>query len=67
MQFKPDSMSIDVILHTYQVDQFEFEPPYQREGDIWSDTQKSLFIDSLMRNYPIPTIYLNKVNKDFQL
>ena len=43
MQFKPDSMSIDVILHAYQVDQFEFEPPYQREGDIWSDTQITFY------------------------
>jgi len=63
MQFNPTCMSVDVIMKSYEVQEFDFEPPYQREGDVWSEEQKSLFIDSLMRNYPIPMIYLNKKNR----
>lgn len=63
MQIKTNDMMIDIIMSNHKEKKFEYEPPYQREGDVWTDKQKSLFIDSIMKNYPIPTIYLNKKNK----
>ena len=36
---------------------------YQR-GEVWNNKQMRLLIDSLMRNYQIPLIYLHKVERD---
>ncbi|MCO6495914.1 MAG: DUF262 domain-containing protein [Bacteroidetes bacterium] len=33
-------------------------PEYQR-GEVWSTTQQKMLIDSILRNYPIPIIYLH--------
>ena len=36
------------------------KPQYQR-GDVWTRPQKQLFIDSILRNYDIPKLYLREV------
>ena len=41
---------------------FDFAHPYQREATQWSEKDKHLLIDSLIRNYPINPIYI--VEKD---
>lgn len=37
-------------------------PEYQR-GVVWSQTQKKKLIDSLMRGYPLPIIYLHHIKR----
>ena len=37
----------------------EIDPPYQREGSIWSIDKQQLFIDSLLNGYDVPKIYLH--------
>jgi hypothetical protein len=37
----------------------EENPPYQREGSIWSLDKQQLFIDSLLNGYDVPKIYLH--------
>ena len=36
------------------------KPPYQR-GPVWSQSQQQLFIDSILRNYDIPKLYLRQI------
>lgn len=43
---------VDATLH--------INPSYQR-GDVWSLNQRQCFIDSIMRNYPVPAIFLLRV------
>ncbi|MFE2426850.1 DUF262 domain-containing protein [Streptomyces sp. NPDC059373] len=38
-------------------------PPYQR-GPVWSPKKQQLLIDSLLRGYDMPKIYLRKVSRD---
>ena len=38
-------------------------PDYQRPS-VWNTRQKQLLIDSILRDYDIPKIYLNKIDKD---
>ncbi|MEY8200197.1 MAG: DUF262 domain-containing protein [Colwellia sp.] len=38
---------------------YNFNPAYQRDS-IWSDEKQSFFIDSLMKNFPIPPIFLHQ-------
>lgn len=41
-----------------QKDEIDFDPPYQRGGNLWSIIYKANLIDSLMNEYDIPKIYL---------
>ncbi len=37
-------------------------PEYQR-GEVWSPTQKKKLIDSVLRGYPLPVIYLHRLRQ----
>lgn len=41
-------------------DEIRIDPPYQRQGAIWSIDKKRLLIDSLLNNFDIPKIYLHE-------
>lgn len=34
-----------------------FDPPYQREGNVWNDAMQSRFIDSILNRFDVPKIY----------
>ena len=36
----------------------DFDPPYQRRGRLWSDTDKSYLIDSILNGFDIPKVYM---------
>jgi hypothetical protein len=36
----------------------DMEPPYQRRGRLWSDTDKAYLIDSILNTYDIPKLYM---------
>jgi len=38
-------------------------PPYQREGEVWTLYKKQLLIDSLINGYDIPKLYLHEYDK----
>lgn len=42
-----------------QLKKFNYDPPYQRRS-VWSDEKQSYFIDSILRNFPIPPIFLHR-------
>jgi len=39
------------------------DPPYQRNGDIWSLEKKQLLIDSIINRYDMPKIYFHKYDR----
>lgn len=39
---------------------YNFDLPIQRRADIWNSKEKSLFIDTLLRNYPLYPALVNK-------
>lgn len=41
----------------------DFNPPYQRKGRLWSQSDKAFLIDSIINGFDIPKIYM----ADFQL
>ena len=41
-----------------------FDNPAQRAGSQWTLLQKSLMIHSMLANYPVPAVYLQK-SKDY--
>lgn len=47
-----------------QANKFNYDPPYQRRS-VWSDEKQSYLIDSILRNFPIPPIFLHrKIDSD---
>lgn len=44
-----------------QLDKYNFDPEYQRRGDVWSEEKQSFLIDSILKNYPMPPIFLHQV------
>lgn len=41
------------------------DPPYQRNGEIWSLEKKQLLIDSIINRYDIPKLYFHKYERDY--
>lgn len=39
------------------------DPPYQRNGDIWSLEKKQLLIDSIINRYDIPKLYFHRYDR----
>ncbi|EPR07797.1 DUF262 domain-containing protein [Ruminiclostridium papyrosolvens] len=40
---------------------YNLSPPYQRRGDVWSLELKSFLIDSILKNFPLPPIFLHQI------
>jgi len=36
----------------------DMDPPYQRRGRLWSDTDKGYLIDSILNGYDVPKLYM---------
>ncbi|WP_312151029.1 DUF262 domain-containing protein [Paenibacillus odorifer] len=43
----------------YRQDQIDFDPEYQRYGNIWDLRQKQLLIDSIINEYDLPKFYFH--------
>lgn len=43
-------------------DQIDMQPPYQRQGRLWSSSDKAYLIDTIINGYDVPKLYL----ADFQ-
>lgn len=59
LQRTATTISIASFHEQNQLDKYNFDPPYQRKS-VWSDEKQSYFIDSILRNFPIPPIFLHR-------
>ena len=55
---KSTSLTISEFYDNYQSNKYNFDVAYQRKSNIWSEDKKSFLIDSILKNYPIPAIFL---------
>lgn len=62
MQMKRHDMTVRQIVELYKNGMLRANPEYQR-GTVWSITQRKKLIDSVMRGYPLPLIYLHHIKK----
>ena len=54
------SRTISVFIEEDLLKKYNFNPPYQREENVWDNELKSFLIDSIMKNFPIPPIFLEQ-------
>jgi hypothetical protein len=40
--------------------QIDLDPPYQREGEVWSEDKKQLLIDTIINEFDVPKIYFHQ-------
>ncbi len=45
-------------------DKYKADPTYQRPADVWSHKDKQCFIDTIMREEPVPLFFLNYITKE---
>ena len=63
---KPGSMTILSLQDLYEHKRLNLEPGFQRQS-VWSQRDRIKLIDSLLRKYPLPAIFLYKRPKDGEL
>lgn len=57
MQRRPNTQTVQWFLETHASLQLDLDPPYQRRS-VWNDAYRRFYIDTILRNYPSPAIYL---------
>lgn len=53
----PEPKTINDLVHLYDAGQLNLEPGFQRQS-VWVEQQRRKLIDSILRNYPLPAIFL---------
>lgn len=60
-EFRVGPLQDSAVLHIYsQKDAIQIDPPYQREGDVWTAEKQQLLIDSILNGFDIPKLYFHE-------
>ena len=57
---KSTSITISVFYENYQLDKYNMNPEYQRDDNVWEMSQKAFLIDTILKNFPMPPIFLEQ-------
>lgn len=57
---KNTNIVVSIFYEQFQLKKYNFEAPYQRDKNVWDSEQKSFLIDTIMKNFPIPPIFLEQ-------
>ena len=63
MKTKQDYETVEQLLHWKRIKILKANHEYQR-GQVWNKFQEKMFIDSILREYPVPAIYLHEKEID---
>jgi len=63
MKATPDTKTIDALLQWRKANMLTANPEYQR-GEVWTLPQKKRLLDSVLRGYHIPLIYLHHIKTE---
>jgi len=51
-------LTVSEFYDNYGQEKYDFDTPYQRKSGVWSDDKQSFLIDSILKNYPMPPIFM---------
>ena len=57
---RSNNVNIAQFWENVQFNKYNFEPNYQRSGEVWNENKKSFLIDSILKNFPMPPIFLHE-------
>lgn len=55
---KSTNLTISEYYENYRDRKYRFDTSYQRNSSIWSEDKCSFLIDSILKNYPMPAVFL---------
>ena len=59
-----NTITVASFWENYLLEKYNFDPAYQRKS-VWSDEKQSFFIDSILKNFPAPPIFMHqKIDDD---
>ncbi len=53
-------ITISEFYEKYKLEKYNFSPNYQRRGDVWSEEKQAFLLDTILKNYPMPPIFLHQ-------
>ena len=59
IRYEPDTKTIQDLVNLYEKKHLNLNPGFQRDS-VWTTTDRKKLIDSILRNYPLPSIFLYK-------
>ena len=57
---KSTGVTISIFYEHHQLNKYNYDPPYQRDYNVWEEEQKSFLIDTIYKNFPMPPIFLEQ-------
>ncbi|ATC57914.1 DUF262 domain-containing protein [Vibrio anguillarum] len=60
INLREDKISVFEIIRWTNKDKFVLDPEFQRSPNAWNEMKKSMFIESLILNLPLPHFYFNR-------
>ena len=60
---KRSSSTINIATYweNHQLDKYNYDPLYQRTSEAWSPAKRSFLIDTILKNFPMPPIFLHQI------
>jgi len=59
LERESNTITIANFFEAYQLEKYNFDPEYQRKS-VWTDEKKSFLINSIIKNFPIPPVFLHQ-------
>lgn len=54
------NITVSIFYEQHCMEKYNYDPPYQRDYNVWDSGQKSFLIDTILKNYPMPPIFLEQ-------
>lgn len=59
--YEISALKNDTIQYLHAIrDEIDFDPIYQRQGDVWSRKKRQLLLDSILNDFDVPKIYFHQ-------
>ena len=63
ISYNAQTRTVQELVHHFQRNHLNLNPGFQRDS-VWSDRDRAKLIDSILRKYPVPAIFLHETHKD---
>lgn len=64
IKITPITMALPSLINKLKYDEIDLNPDFQRHGDLWSPTNMSRLIESILLKLPLPIFYFDVSNPD---
>ena len=66
IDFDPQEITVETLIDRYRKKQLRLEPVFQRLS-VWKGRDRERLIDSILRNYPLPSIFLYRQEEEGEI